>query len=505
MKIVKRNERVPTLKCYTTRRYALTRGSPVDEFFKKKLFRLLGKKKRSQKKPSNAASQRLEQLGFTIEPPLARLLDFAETHDISEIGPLCFFETDDVIANSKNSLEFLLVQPFRVDAALLHAFPLGTTGSGDLWFVSLAPNRGKHEVFLLGHDTDAVELAADSLEALAFAAHLTDREAPATAAERRALIGHVKRGDDLELDWLGAKSPAKSKAPLPRLLKRTSDLRAVLNGYSERRPAAATKLPPNPLPAEALDALLRAFLRGEDKVLRTLTERFADSPSGLIRDAVAYLEKLAKKRGPTTFARRKTLLLDPARKAAKAELKQRLATQNDDDDDDDDDGDDDDWKKEYQAIMAADRAGKKARKLQKSGDHLQAAKYFKQSLDVIPEDGDLWAAYSYSLFCLERWPEMRKAAEHAIAEDDENSYAYQQLACACDELGDTKSAINAGRQAIELDPKNADAMYNLAAMLLRQRKREGRTLLERACRLKKALRKDAAADADLQKALAALN
>lgn len=497
MKIVKRNEQAPTLKCDTTRRYAQTMGGPLDEFFKKKFFRLLGKKKRSKNKPSNAASQRLEQLGFTIEPAFARLLDFVETHDVLEIGPLGFFEIDDVIADGKNSLEFLLVQPFRVDAALLHAFPLGTTGSGDLWFVPLAPHHGKHEVFLFGHDTGAVELAADSLEALVFAAHLTDRDTPATAAERRALVGHVKCSDDLELDWLGTKPLAKSAAPLPRLLKRTSDLRALLNGYSERRPAAAAKLPANPLPAETLDALLRAFLRGEDKEFQPLTERFASSPSGLVRDAVAYLEKLAAKRGPATFARRKALLLDPAKKAAKAEL--------DDDEDASDDDDDGDWKKEYQAAMAADRAGVKARKLQKAGDHRQAVKYFKQSLDVVPEDGDLWAAYSYSLFCLERWAEMRDAAEHAIEEDDENSYAYQQLACACDELGDTKGALRAGRQAIELDPKNADAMYNLAVMLLRQRKREGRSLLEPAGRLKKALRKDAAADADVQKALAALD
>lgn len=465
----------------------------LDEFFERDLFRALGDQKRRRKKRGVPASRRLEQLGFTIGPTFARLVDFIEAHDAAAVGPLYFFEIDDMLASGKNSLEFLLVQPMRVDATMLHAFPLGASGAGDLWLVSLTAKRGRHEVFLFGHDTGAVELAADSLEAFMFAAYLTEREAPATPAERRALIGHVNRSDDLDLDWLEAKSPARSTAPIFRLLERSHDLRSLLNGYSRHEPArVAAKLPANPLPAQVLDALLRAFLRCDDDAFRTLARRFGRSPSKLVRDAIAYLRRLAAKGKPATFEHRKRLLLDPAGRAAKVELEKRRAEE------------DADEKKEHQASVAAAAAGSKARDLQQGGDQRQAVKYFEKALKLMPDDGELWAAYCYSLYCLERWTEMRDAAKQAVAFDEDSSYAYQQLACACSGLDDTEGTIRAGRQALALDPKNAHAMYVLAAALLTKGDREGRRLLQRAYRLNPELREAAATDDDIQKALAAL-
>jgi tetratricopeptide (TPR) repeat protein len=125
-------------------------------------------------------------------------------------------------------------------------------------------------------------------------------------------------------------------------------------------------------------------------------------------------------------------------------------------------------------------------------------------LKLAPKDGRLWTAYCYSLFVLERWADMRDAAQQAVTFDDESSYAYQQLACAHAGLEDYDATIPPARRAVELDPKNAYAMYTLAVALLMKGKREGRSLLEKACRLNKALRKDAAGDALVQKALAAL-
>ena len=284
----------------------------LDAFFEGEFFRSIAKNQQPRTRRGAAASQRLEQLGFKVEPALARLIDFIQVHDALEIGQVSFFDIDDVIAGAENPLAFLLAQPFRVDATLLHAFPLGTTGAGDLWLVSLAPQRRSHEVFLLSHDAGTVELAADSLEAFLFAAHLTDREEPATAAEQEALVGHVQWSDDLDLEWLQTESPEATTAPVPQLFERTEDLRAVLNGFSEHEPAPAAKLSASPLPAEALDALLRAFLRGDDDQFQTLAQRFANAAPELVRKAIVHLQDLAARGGAAAFEHRKNLLLETA-------------------------------------------------------------------------------------------------------------------------------------------------------------------------------------------------
>ena len=71
-------------------------------------------------------------------------------------------------------------------------------------------------------------------------------------------------------------------------------------------------------------------------------------------------------------------------------------------------------------------------------------------------------------------------------------------------LKDDTGTIRASRRALELDPKNAYAMYNLATTLLVNGKTEGRKLLERACKLAPVLRDDAERDPDIVSALAAL-
>jgi len=210
-----------------------------------------------------------------------------------------------------NALAFMLEQPFRVDATMTHSLPLGTTGSGDVWLVSLAAKRGRHDVFLYGHDTGSVEHVADSVEAIALALHLSDRDAAPTAAERRMLAGHVVNNDDIDLAWLGKKRFAKTSSPVQRLHERTYDLRSTLNGYGRHLPAPAGKLPARPVPAKALDAMLRAFLRVEDQALDALFVRFAEAPSGLVRDPVSLLRKLLGQRAPATFEGRARLLQAP--------------------------------------------------------------------------------------------------------------------------------------------------------------------------------------------------
>jgi hypothetical protein len=141
---------------------------------------------------------------------------------------------------------------------------------------------------------------------------------PPTAAEQRTLVGHVANNDDIELAWLGDKRLAKTSAPTAKLYEWTKELRAALNGYCRKPPAAATKLAPRPLPAEALDAMLSAFLPLDDTTLRDLFARFRQSRAGLVRHAVSFLEELLARGGLATFEGRVALLREPARKAAAA-------------------------------------------------------------------------------------------------------------------------------------------------------------------------------------------
>src|SRR5688572_30343171 len=205
------------------------------------------------------------------------------------------FPIEDVVPYAVNALAFMLEQPFRVDATLTHSLPLGTTGSGDIWLVSLAVEGGRHAVFLHGHDSGEIEHVADSIEAFALALHLRDRAHAPTLAERDALAGHVANNDDIDLAWLGEEPLAKPSSPTPRLHERTDDLRSTLNGYGRHLPAPARALSERPLPAEALDALLRAFLRAEDEAFAALCARFAESPLGLVRDAVSHLRELLER------------------------------------------------------------------------------------------------------------------------------------------------------------------------------------------------------------------
>src|SRR5688572_20232230 len=120
--------------------------SLLDEFFANEFLTLLGLPEQERPTPTlgeavgdRQPSQRLAALGFNVAPALGKLLDFAAAHETNEVGALCMFSIDDVVPGGVNALAFMLEQPFRVDATLTHSLPLGTTGAGDIWLVSLAP------------------------------------------------------------------------------------------------------------------------------------------------------------------------------------------------------------------------------------------------------------------------------------------------------------------------------------------------------------------------------
>jgi tetratricopeptide (TPR) repeat protein len=472
----------------------------IDRFFDKEFFALLGKRplpkirigkdgwgRRLRGAP---ASKQAAELGFAVAPRLAKLLNFAGTYNANEVGELRMFPACDELPEGANALAFMLNHQYRIDSMMIHTLALGDNGSGDLWLVSMAPVGGRHDVFFFDHDEGGIEHVADSIEAFALALHLSDRlSAPVrspTAAERRALVGHVANKGHLDLPWLPDELPVAASSPPVRLHGRTQDLRIILNGYVRRAPGPAVDLPARPLPGEALDAMLRAFLRVEDSTLRALFKRFARSASSLVRDAVSHLQRLLVRRQPATFERRIALLIAPRIRLGKAwndrSIKRGLGT-----------------------IDKAQAAARKAQESQAPKDHRAAIASLRRALKVVPRNDGFWNSLCYSLSCLGRWSDMLEAAKRATALAPKSSYAYQQLACAYAGLEDHAGAIHAGRRAIALDPDNAYATYNLAKALLMRKEAKGRDLLERARRLAPELRAQAESDPDIKSALAALD
>ena len=180
--------------------------------------------------------------------------------------------------------------------------------------------------------------------------------------------------------------------------------------------------------------MLRAFLRVEDGPLRALFERFARSPSGLVRDAVSHLKKLLRRRGPATFERRIALLIDPRTRLGKS-LHARASKRGD------------------VTMDKARAAVHKVQASQASDDHRAAVAALRRALKLVPLNQDFWNSLCYSLSFLGRWSDMLEAAKRATDLAPKSSYAQQQLACAYAALKDNARAIAAGRRAIALDPK----------------------------------------------------
>ncbi len=100
---------------------------------------------------------------------------------------------------------------------------------------------------------------------------------------------------------------------------------------------------------------------------------------------------------------------------------------------------------------------------QQTGAHDRAVTWFAHAMAVHDEPAQFWRALCFSLSELERWDEMDHAATMAAKVAPKDSYVWQQVAIARSQRKNLRGAIEAGKRAVKLNPRNAYARFNLAS------------------------------------------
>jgi ankyrin repeat protein len=98
------------------------------------------------------------------------------------------------------------------------------------------------------------------------------------------------------------------------------------------------------------------------------------------------------------------------------------------------------------------------------GNHREALALFEQAVTRKPDLAHTARAACFSAYSLEDWPAMQRFADRAVAAAPDDDYAWQQLGIAAHVQGDHAAAARAYRRALELNPANASASTNLAAL-----------------------------------------
>jgi Flp pilus assembly protein TadD len=121
----------------------------------------------------------------------------------------------------------------------------------------------------------------------------------------------------------------------------------------------------------------------------------------------------------------------------------------------------------------------------KCGDYLAAAHYSQQALDFGFSSSDLHATHARALFkSAGDAKEIHTHFEKALELEERNWTAHDWFATFLKEVGEVDLAEQHARRAVQLAPRNAVALNNLAVLLLEwggeANLREARDLLERA-------------------------
>ena len=430
----------------------------LSSYFRGSFFEALGMEARHVQRRVAASAELADLYGITPTPPLAQLVDFLATHEPAiRMGDFGWFGAQggyavDWLPGRQNALAHALGQPFRTPAALAGALAIGCDPGGNPWLVSLDARRGANEVLWIDHDTDEPRPFASSLEAFAFTMGIADRgDDEVTARERRALHGRVDGGTlarTFGISGLGA-SHIEPWSDVPRRLREVADIVAVL-AHCKAYPLAPVppaRTPPRDHPSDVVADLLRLFLRGEDDALGARMTAAAKHRARFVRDAVHHLRPLLaatahlKPRSRLTIARAKALAPpSPPSRSAPASRGGREPV-------------------DPAAIVA------RATAAQARGRHEEALAELERAVAIEVEHAPAWLARCYSLSELERWKDMKTAAQFATRLEPRSSYAHQQLAIATLQLGEHEASVVAARRAIALDAKNAYARFNLAVAL----------------------------------------
>jgi len=230
---------------------------------------------------------------------LAKLLDFlgAQREDSEPaLAEFMAFSPSDWLPTSKNAFDFMLEEPFRRVALLTHTLPLGVTGSGEIWLMSMGAREPA--VFLFAHDTLEVCAIADSLETFAWVCHLADAACSrkVTKDEWALVSGKARGSGDLEV---ACKPLLPENKTMPARYAAIDDILGALQHGNPLAGGPAKGAPKDP--AAIVAHALRAFLREDEDALSAFIEAARTHAARIVRDAAKSLSAKRKARG---FAKR---------------------------------------------------------------------------------------------------------------------------------------------------------------------------------------------------------
>jgi superkiller protein 3 len=96
-----------------------------------------------------------------------------------------------------------------------------------------------------------------------------------------------------------------------------------------------------------------------------------------------------------------------------------------------------------------------------AGDQKAALDRLQKVLAADPRDASAWETKALVELRLQRWTEARDAARRAVELQAVHPQAWNDLGVALFQLGDVGGALDAWQQAVTIDPKLWDALWNL--------------------------------------------
>jgi hypothetical protein len=245
--------------------------------------------------------------GVVLGDALGRLVDtLAERPSDALFGPFGAFEPRDWLPGSgENALVHALAEPFRREALVTGTVALGPNGNGDIWLFAMEACAGKHEVYVLRHDTLELHPVADSVEAFFFLMSSLAHGTSPSAEEQLALQGRVRAADEADVKVPSGVEPFVPKTPLAARRATHDALVSVLSGLASPDELPRPEAPRGSSASDIACALLGAYLTREDALVDNIASSHREHAARLVRDAAQLLGATDK---PASVADRGALL-----------------------------------------------------------------------------------------------------------------------------------------------------------------------------------------------------
>ncbi|WP_166354378.1 tetratricopeptide repeat protein [Phytoactinopolyspora limicola] len=410
--------------------------------------------------------------GVAWSERVAQLLDACGTGVATGLGELDLWPAEDWLPpGGVNTFEFMMREPFRLYALMGDAVAIGSTSSGDQWWIGVHAPDGEHEVFLFDHEVTTRRVAADGVATMAW----LNRSIADGGAEADALIEALGRGAvmherDGVLDVVEPGTPSATQvadAQFDEGLVVAGLLLGdggALDAATDLDVAAAMSATG---PAEPIRTLWQLYFTGYDEALGMALTDAARHPALVVRDAAGLIEQLLTDR---------PMAIEPDLRGIREQISRGghvagavnvgyVAR-----DDDGTIGADRFAAGDYSgALEAFERVPDGARGFgvlsnmgycyQQLGRHAEAVDMFERAVGLEPK-AHVYRAAAYSHGELHQWAAMGEAAQRAL-DREEDSYTWQQLGIARQQLDDHAGAAQAYRRALDVEPGNGYAAFNL--------------------------------------------